>query len=169
MMSTAAALALTCALSAGTVEPASDRDTTRAAEGPLGRVSVPADSLPIVRAEGVFAGARWLDDRATRPAALPALYAALGAFQVLDVYSTRQALGAGATEVNPAMRASAGSAGAMLAVKALSAAGSIYFTERAWKKNRKGAVVLMALVNGVTAAVAVHNLRNAQERAASPR
>jgi hypothetical protein len=50
----------------------------------------------------------------------------------------------------------------MIAVKALSTAGSIYFTERAWKTNRKGAVVMMAIVNGVTAAVVAKNLRNAQ-------
>ena len=158
MMSTAATLALTLVLSTGAAEAGSDQP----AVGALSRGSTSAESLPTARAEQVFAGTRWLDDRAPRPAALPMLYASLGAFHALDIYSTRQALAAGATEVNPALRASAGSTGAMLAVKALSAAGSIYFTERAWKKNRKGAVVLMALVNGVTAAVAVHNLRNAR-------
>jgi hypothetical protein len=50
----------------------------------------------------------------------------------------------------------------MIAVKAASTAASIYFTERAWKKNRKGAIVLMAVVNGVTAAVAARNLHNAR-------
>jgi hypothetical protein len=44
----------------------------------------------------------------------------------------------------------------------LSTVGSIYFTERAWKKNRKGAVVLMAVVNGVTAAVVANNLKVAR-------
>jgi hypothetical protein len=101
-------------------------------------------------------------DRTARPAALPAMYAALGALQALDVYSTRRALNAGAVEANPVMRKATGNAGAMLAVKALSTAGSIYFTERAWKKNRKGAVVLMAIVNGVSAAVVANNLKNAR-------
>jgi hypothetical protein len=50
----------------------------------------------------------------------------------------------------------------MLAVKAASTATSIYFTERAWKKYKKGAIALMAVVNGVTAAVAAHNLRSAR-------
>ena len=48
----------------------------------------------------------------------------------------------------------------MLAAKALSTAGSIYFAERAWKKNWKGAVILMAAINGITAAVLVNNLKS---------
>jgi hypothetical protein len=105
---------------------------------------------------------KWMTDRTGRPRALPAMYATLGALQALDVYSTRRALGRGAREVNPVMDGPSGNAGAMLAVKALSAAGSIYFTERAWKKNRKGAVILMAIVNGVTAAVVANNLTQAR-------
>lgn len=105
----------------------------------------------------------WMVNRTeTRPAALPMMYAALGALQAFDVYSTRRALGAGANEANPLLRRAAGNSGAMLAVKALSTAGTIYFTERVWKKNRKGAVVLMAAINGVTAAVAMRNVRNAR-------
>lgn len=102
-----------------------------------------------------------LDRRETRPALLPALYASLAALQVYDVYSTRRALGAGAHEGNPLMR-KAGNSGAMLAVKALSTAGTIYFTERAWKKNRKGALIMMAALNGATAIIAARNLRNAK-------
>lgn len=102
-----------------------------------------------------------LDRRETRPALLPALYASLAALQVYDVYSTRRALGAGAHEGNPLMR-KAGNSGAMLAVKALSTAGTIYFTERAWKKNRKGALIMMAALNGATAMIAARNLRNAK-------
>lgn len=105
----------------------------------------------------------WMVDRSeSRPAALPAMYAALGALNAFDVYSTRRALGAGANEANPLMGRAAGNSAAMLAVKALSTAGTIYFTERAWKKNRKGAVVLMAAINGVTAAIAMRNVRNAR-------
>jgi hypothetical protein len=36
--------------------------------------------------------------------------------------------------------------------------GAIYFAERAWKKNRKGAIILMAVINGATAAVAARNI-----------
>ena len=60
------------------------------------------------------------------------------------------------------MQKPAGNSGAMLAVKALSTAGTIYFVERAWKKNRKGAVVTMAIINGAMAAIAANNLRNAR-------
>jgi hypothetical protein len=50
----------------------------------------------------------------------------------------------------------------MSAVKAASTAASIYFAERAWKKNRRGTIVLMAIVNGAAAAVVARNLRNAR-------
>jgi hypothetical protein len=106
---------------------------------------------------------RWqIDAREARPAALPILYASLGALQVADVYSTRHAIGANAYEANPIVRSTSKHAGAMLAVKALSTAGTIYFAERAWKKNRAGAVVLVAVINGLTAAVTARNLRNAR-------
>jgi hypothetical protein len=105
----------------------------------------------------------WMRDVAEkRPAALPVLYGALGTLQALDVYSTRRALGAGAIEANPLMRGPAGNTNAMLAIKAVSTTASIYFAERAWKKNRKGAVILMVIANGVTAGVVARNLRNAR-------
>ncbi len=91
------------------------------------------------------------------------MYVSLGALQAADIFSTAHAVGAGAYEANPVMRGPSGNTGAMLAVKALSTAGTIYFAERAWKKNRKGAVVLMAIINGVTAAVAARNIRNARQ------
>lgn len=106
---------------------------------------------------------RWqIDAPESRPAALPILYASLGALHVADTLSTQHALKAGAREANPLMRTPARDTGAMLAVKALSMTGTIYFAERAWKKNRKGAVVLMAVINGVTAAVTARNIRNAR-------
>jgi hypothetical protein len=58
------------------------------------------------------------------------------------------------------MRRAEGNSGAMLAAKALSTVGSIYFTERMWKKNRKGAMILMAVINGATAAIAARNMKN---------
>ncbi|HZB25060.1 MAG TPA: DUF5658 family protein [Vicinamibacterales bacterium] len=105
----------------------------------------------------------WMFDRKVRrPAAVSVMYGTLGALQALDVYSTRRALNHGGTEANPLVRPAAGSTAAMSAVKAASTAASIFFAERAWKKNRKGAVVLMAIVNGATAAVVARNLRNAR-------
>jgi hypothetical protein len=105
----------------------------------------------------------WMFDRPQRrPSALPVMYAALGALQALDVYSTQRAIGAGASEANSLMKQAAGSSATMVAAKALSAAGTIYFTERAWKKNRKGAVIMMAIVNGAMAAITARNFKNAQ-------
>jgi hypothetical protein len=103
-----------------------------------------------------------IDRQERRPAGLPALYASLGALHALDAYSTRRALAAGAHEGNPIMRKAAGNAGATLAVKAVSTAATIFFAERAWKKNRKGAVILMVAINGAMAAVSARNFRNAQ-------
>ena len=107
----------------------------------------------------------WTIDRPVsgRPAALPAMYAALGALQAFDIYSTRRAIsGGGAQEVNPLMKQAVGSSGVMLAAKALSTAGTIYFAERLWKKNRKGAMILMAVINGATGAIALLNMKHAR-------
>jgi uncharacterized protein DUF5658 len=104
----------------------------------------------------------WMFDRTpSRPRTLAMLYGSLGALQALDVYSTFRSLNAGATEINPVVR-KASSPAAMIGIKAVSTAASIYFAERAWKSNRKAAVVLMAVVNGVTAAVAANNLRHSR-------
>ena len=103
-----------------------------------------------------------VDTREGRPAALPALYAVFGALQVADAYSTRRAVTAGAVEANPLMTRASKSSGAMYAVKAASAAASIYFAEKAWKKNRKGAVIMMAVINGVSAAVVARNMANSR-------
>jgi hypothetical protein len=98
----------------------------------------------------------------TRPALLPALYVTLGAMQAWDLYSTSAAIEAGAREANPAAAAFAGSKGSLLALKAASTASTIFFAERAWKKNRVAAVVMMVAINGATAAVALHNMHNAR-------
>ena len=87
------------------------------------------------------------------------MYASYGALQVLDAYSTRRAVHGGAHEVNPLMMPAARNTAALVAVKSATTAVSIYFAERAWKKNRKGTVVLMAVLNGVTSAIVVHNLQ----------
>lgn len=95
----------------------------------------------------------------SRPALLPALYAATVALQALDAHSTITGLRRGAVEANPLMSGIAGNSTALLAVKASAAAGTIYFAEKLWKRNRVAAVVLMAAVNGVTAAVVAHNYK----------
>ena len=119
--------------------------------------------LPVRAAMTEPAVEAWMiDTPERRPATLPALYATLGALQALDVYSTRKALGGGAYEANPLMKQAARNSASMFAVKAASTAAAIYFTERAWKKSRKGAVILMAAINGGVAAVVARNLRNAR-------
>jgi hypothetical protein len=95
-----------------------------------------------------------------RPAALPALYGTYGVLQAMDVISTRKAIAAGSRETNPLTNA--GSLGTLVAVKAIGGATTMYFAEKAWKKNRVGAIVLMTALNGATAAVVAHNVRNAR-------
>jgi hypothetical protein len=97
-----------------------------------------------------------------RPAILPALYASLGVMQAWDAYSTSAALKAGAKEANPTAAPFAGNAGSMLGLKAATTAGTIFFAERLWKKNKVGAIVMMVAMNGATAAVSMHNMRNAR-------
>jgi len=94
-----------------------------------------------------------------RPAALPALYAGLITANALDLYTTHKALGNGALEANPVMRVEPP---AQIAIKAATTATSILLAERMWKKNRKAAIVLMAVMNGATAAVVAHNARHAR-------
>ena len=93
-----------------------------------------------------------------RPPALPALYGSFATFQVLDIVSTQKARSAGAKEMNPMM----GGTGQMIAMKAATSALSIYLVEQTWKKNRAGAIITMVAINGLTAAVAAHNFRNAR-------
>lgn len=93
-----------------------------------------------------------------RPIALSALYGTYGVLQALDVVSTRRALASGARESNPLMND--GHLGTMIAVKAAAGASTIYFTEKLWKKNRVGAVIVMAALNGATAAIVARNHRH---------
>jgi hypothetical protein len=97
-----------------------------------------------------------------RPAALPALYVTLGVMQIWDLASTSAALKAGAHEANPAAAPFADNKGSMMALKAVTTASTIFFAERAWKKNKVAAVVMMVAINGGMAAVAMNNMRNAR-------
>jgi hypothetical protein len=96
-----------------------------------------------------------------RPVALPVLYASLGLMQAWDIYSTGAALKAGAREANPAAAPFAGNAGSLIALKATTTASTIFFAERMWKKNKVAAIVMLTAINGATAAVSMHNMRNA--------
>lgn len=93
-----------------------------------------------------------------RPRALTVLYGSYATLQTMDIVTTRHVIGNGsARESNPVM--GSGNAGRLIALKAAGSAASIYFAERMWKKNRVGAIVTMAAVNGITAAVVAHNLQ----------
>jgi hypothetical protein len=97
-----------------------------------------------------------------RPAvspALKALFASHAAVNALDVYSTLLAKGQGAREMNPIMD---GGSARMLGIKAAGGVCTYFVVRRIAKQNRKAAIVTMLVLNGVTAAVAVNNLRNAR-------
>jgi hypothetical protein len=106
------------------------------------------------------------EPQAKRPLAMPALYAMLGAVQAWDVYSTRTALKAGAREANPAAAAFAGNSASLIGLKVAATASTIFFAERMWKKNKVGAIVMLAAINGATAVVSMHNMRTAKLAAA---
>lgn len=103
----------------------------------------------------------WTIDRPVRrPGMLPALYGTYAALQVMDLVTTKRALTAGSREMNPLLRDGRGAA--MIGVKAAAGAATVFFAERAWKKNRAGAIVLMAALNGATAAVVARNAQHAR-------
>ena len=99
------------------------------------------------------------DDKPGRPGALLPLYGSLIALQGLDIHSTHSALEAGDREANPAMRPVVKNGAAFLAVKAGAPASVIWVSEKMWKKNRKAAVILTAVVNAAMAAVVANNYR----------
>jgi hypothetical protein len=98
-----------------------------------------------------------------RPSMLIPMYASLAVLQGFDIYTTSASLKTGAVEANPLMKPVARRNMASIVVKAAATAGSIYFTERAWKQNRKGAVILMTVINVATAAVVAHNTQVARQ------
>jgi hypothetical protein len=133
----------------------------------------PLASAPVARADDANATSTKADGeqgptftrasftpQSRRPLALPALYAAQVALQVLDVHSTYSAINRGGVEANPLMKGVVDNQGAMMAVKAGVAAGTIWISERMWKKgNRAGAIATMLVVNSVTAAVVANNYK----------
>jgi hypothetical protein len=158
MAFTTSSVILALALSAS---PVAETPQTPISLASAAAISASVESRPEADTRRVIE-AWMIDAPERRPAMLPALYATLGAMQALDVYSTRRAMGAGAYEANPLMRKASGNTGAMLAAKAASTAATVFFAERAWKKNKKGAVILMLAVNGAMAAVNVRNFKNAR-------
>jgi hypothetical protein len=135
--------------------------TVRAQENvaPTGRsVHSPADSAAIFAAS-TASDPRRLPEPARSSRTLRTLFATYGALQGLDIYSTNVAVRAGAYEANPLM---AGNTGRVLGMKAVMGLTTYYAVNNIAKKNRKMAVITMFVLNGVSAAVVAHNLRNSR-------
>jgi len=153
---TVGALAVMMALGASTVAQAAGNDEINTTP-----VAAAAENVAIAPAVTSI-----YYPKTKRPALLPAMYATLGLVQAWDLHSTMTALKAGAREANPVAAPFAGKTGSLVALKAATTAGTIFFAERMWRKNRVGAFVLMGVINGATAAVALHNMHNARHAAA---
>jgi hypothetical protein len=91
--------------------------------------------------------------------AIKALFGSYFALQGADVYSTAAARRAGAREINPVME---GNLGQVMAVKAVTGLTTYYAVNRMARTNKKAAIVTLAILNGVTAAVVVHNMKTAR-------
>jgi Domain of unknown function (DUF5658) len=94
-----------------------------------------------------------------RPAALPALYVSFAVLQALDAHSTLTGVSAGGREVNPAIAGLVDQPVSFVGAKVAATAGTLFLTERLWKKHRLAAVVLMVAVNATYAAIVAHNYR----------
>jgi hypothetical protein len=154
---TAAVLAATVIV--GALAPADARSTSL--QAPPAPTTTPAasDDRPLERGvKNTFAPST------SRPAPLVPLYVTMGVLQGVDIYTTSTAVSRGAVEANPAMQAVAGRPWASTAVKAAATATSIFFIERAWKQNRKGAVILATAINVATAVAVAHNTRVARRK-----
>lgn len=88
---------------------------------------------------------------------LRGLYVSFAALQMLDAASTVNALNHGAVEANPLMKGVASTPAALIAVKAATAASTIFVAERIAKKSRWGAIATMIALNSVYAMVVSHN------------
>jgi hypothetical protein len=165
---------VTVAVTVGSLAPAAPKDVTQVAPVQVPTATIAAMTMPQPATydqsslKGLEIGsvrkASLTPQSIARPSALVPLYASFAVLQGLDIFSTSKAVGRGAEEANPAMKAVAGKSMASAAVKAAATAGSIYFVERAWKQNRKGAVILMTVINAATAAVVAHNTQVARQQ-----
>ncbi len=99
-----------------------------------------------------------------RPTSLVPLYVSFAGLQALDAHSTFHGLQRGGYEANPLMSGVAGSPAAFVAVKAGATAGTVYLTEKLWKRNRKAAVITMIGANVAYGLIASHNYSVARRR-----
>jgi hypothetical protein len=102
--------------------------------------------------------ASWAAERPVVSPGLKILFASNAAVHGLDLYSTALARTNGARETNPIMD---GGIVRMVGIKAAAGVATYFAVRRMAKQHRKAAIVTMFVLNGVTAAVAVRNLKNA--------
>jgi hypothetical protein len=96
-----------------------------------------------------------------RPAALVPLYLSQLTLHGLDVHSTKEALERGHREANPYFKDATNNE--MIAAKAAVSVGTMWLSEKLWKKNRVAAVAVMATVNVALGAVVANNYRIAYQ------
>jgi hypothetical protein len=93
-----------------------------------------------------------------RPPLLTGLYATSIALHAYDTYSTLSGLRGGAVELNPVMKPVVGNPVLFMTMKAAVAATTILSAEKLWRKGqRKQAIVVMVISNGLMAFVDAHN------------
>ena len=127
-----------------------------------GLALLPVDAPP--PPDRMWRNARLFEIQAERrepSAAIRTLFGSYVALQGADVYSTAAARRSGGREINPVMD---GNLGQVLAVKAVTGLTTYYAVNKMARNNRKAAIVTLAILNGVTAAVVVHNLKNSGVR-----
>lgn len=124
-------------------------------------ISIGTAGLPLAPTEATRAASARVPPAiraaAARPAPLVPLYLSFAALQALDAFTTIRALDRGAVEANPVMSGIAGNPAALVATKVGVAVGTVWLTERLWRRNRAAAVAMMAALNGMYAAVVAHN------------
>jgi Domain of unknown function (DUF5658) len=96
---------------------------------------------------------------AKRPGTLAGLYVSLAGLQVYDAMSTARGMKQGAREANPLMQGAVNNQAMFWGLKAATTALPMIMAEKMWKKNKVGAVAMMAVANSVAAIVAANNAR----------
>jgi uncharacterized protein DUF5658 len=101
--------------------------------------------------------------RTSRGIVVP-LYAGLIATQVLDVHSTRRAIGEGRREANAMVRWATSRPAAFIGFKVATTTGTVLLVERVRRTHPKRALFLLAAIDSAYAFVVAHNYRGAAAR-----
>ena len=95
---------------------------------------------------------------AKRPGFLIGMYAGSGLLQAYDAYSTLAGVKANKVELNPLMSEMVKNPSVFIAAKSVMTFATIFAAERLWRQHHPGkAIALMAVSNGLMAAIAAHN------------